>query len=758
MIALEMIRKVLGEFMKKIISLILCLLIAFLAMPINTFALSINDRQTDDILYEGQRAEKKDSDFSSYTLDNVVGFKKYLKTINIDINTPEGFTYVDNNISSLYNAALTSDYITYYPNDILLGDGNVEVMGVQQNTNTRWSSGGTFGEINTSTHQIITKDALDAVQSYFPGFYVKTSSGAYITQIYAEYPDTYEKGPLGLFSWHFYNYETGKNYLANYIDDKTAKSLFFEHYNNAKNYYETNYVYALRELGAAIHYLEDLGTPVHVGDGLSDIPWWIGLLMAATNPIAVFAIYCGDMVTKHTEFESYVDNIDQTPSCAIPSYINYDYYINNSLEYIVNALIENSYSYYDKARGNDNEKYVAAINTVPFTKKTVAGVLYKFASEMSGASQYDYDGIFIRNKASNNYFTQSGTNLQLEAFNASDNQRFTMWEYTYSNSLNHCNKIVKTSNTSYLASVAGDSNNANVYLTTTANDNLQQFKPEFISTSGSYKLLTGVSGYEKVVSSSTTTASVGDNICQKEYADETSYQWYFDLMKSFNLDRTTSNLKSPYIKKGQWIYYKVQISTPHYYRIETYSPYDTYIEVLDSTFNQVGTPSSYDDAGNDRNARAYCYLNSGTYYVKLRMYSTSVEGKVNIVFVATDTSNVASISLGSHSVALSAGSTKYYKFVPNLKGNTVITTEGSYDTYLFLCDENMNVITTDDDSGTGNNAYIRRGLRNNKTYYIGVRFYGSSTSGTFTLTISEQTLPEPPIILNEPELMNKAEK
>ena len=183
MIALEMIRKVLGEFMKKIISLILCLLIAFLAMPINTFALSINDRQTDDILYEGQRAEKKDSDFSSYTLDNVVGFKKYLKTINIDINTPEGFTYVDNNISSLYNAALTSDYITYYPNDILLGDGNVEVMGVQQNTNTRWSSGGTFGEINTSTHQIITKDALDAVQSYFPGFYVKTSSGAYITQI-----------------------------------------------------------------------------------------------------------------------------------------------------------------------------------------------------------------------------------------------------------------------------------------------------------------------------------------------------------------------------------------------------------------------------------------------------------------------------------------------------------------------------------------------------------------------------------------------
>jgi hypothetical protein len=137
------------------------------------------------------------------------------------------------------------------------------------------------------------------------------------------------------------------------------------------------------------------------------------------------------------------------------------------------------------------------------------------------------------------------------------------------------------------------------------------------------------------------------------------------------------------------------------------------------------------------------------------MYSTNTEGKVNIVFVATDTSNVGNVSLGSYSVTLTAGSTKYYKFVPNLAGNAVISTTGSYDTYLFLCDENMNIITTDDDSGTDNNAYIRRGLKNNKTYYIGVRFYGASTSGTFTLNISEQKLLDPPIILSEPETQDK---
>lgn len=741
--------------MKKIVALILCLALVIIAMPINAFALSSNTTKTVDIASEDQRAEKLDSDFSSFTLVNIDGFKRYLKSVDIDINTPEGFTYIDSNLSTLYNAALANGYITYYPNDILLADGNVVVEGVESDANVRWSSGETFGEANSSTHQVITRDALEAVESYFPGFFIKTSSGTYVTQIYAEYPDTYEKGPLGLFSWHFYNYETGKNYLANFIDNKTAKSLFFEHYNNAKNYYQTNYVYAMRELGAAIHYLEDLGAPVHVGDGLSDVPWWIDLLMVATSPIAVFSIYCGDMVTKHTAYEKYVDGIDENSYCNIPSYINYDYYLNNSLDVIVNSLIENSYSYYDEARGNDNEKYTAAINTVPFTKKTVAGVLYKFASEISGMSQYDYDCILIRNKASNNYFTQSGTNIQLAAFNDSDAQKFTMWEYTYANSLNHNNRIVKTANTSYRTTVASDSNNANVYLSTTVNDDLQRIKPEYIANTGSYKLLTGVSDFEKVVSSSTTAASVGDNICQKEYTGATSDQWYFDLMKSLTVNRDSSNLQSAYIKRGQWIYYKIQITTPHYYRIETYSPYDTYIEVLDSSFNQVGTPSSYDDAGDGSNARAYCYLNSGTYYVKLRMYNTSVEGKVNIVFVATDTSTVGTISLGLRSVTLTAGSTKYYKFVPNLSGNAVISTTGTYDTYLFLCDENMNVITTDDDSGTDYNAYIRRGLTNNKTYYIGVRFYSASTSGTFTLNISEQTLPDPPIILSEPEIPDK---
>ena len=57
----------------------------------------------------------------------------------------------------------------------------------------------------------------------------------------------------------------------------------------------------------------------------------------------------------------------------------------------------------------------------------------------------------------------------------------------------------------------------------------------------------------------------------------------------------------------------------------------------------------------------------------------------------------------------------------------------------------MNLITTDDDSGTNNNARIQQKLTNGKTYYIGVRFYSTSTTGTFTLKIFENTLPDIPI-------------
>ena len=122
-----------------------------------------------------------------------------------------------------------------------------------------------------------------------------------------------------------------------------------------------------------------------------------------------------------------------------------------------------------------------------------------------------------------------------------------------------------------------------------------------------------------------------------------------------------------------------------------------------------------------------------------------LKGKVNLVIVSTDTEEVPTINLEARDITLSSGSTKYFAYTPNVQRQTIITTEGSQDTYLYLCDETMNLITTDDDSGTNTNARIQQKLTNGKTYYICVRFYSTSTTGTFTLKIFENTLPDIPI-------------
>ena len=74
-----------------------------------------------------------------------------------------------------------------------------------------------------------------------------------------------------------------------------------------------------------------------------------------------------------------------------------------------------------------------------------------------------------------------------------------------------------------------------------------------------------------------------------------------------------------------------------------------------------------------------------------------------------------------------------------------------------MCGTNIPVFATEaDDELVVTSSYNPFATTaNNKTYYIGVRFYSASTSGTFTLNISEQTLPDPPIILSEPEIPDK---
>ncbi|MDO5133035.1 MAG: hypothetical protein Q4D81_08635, partial [Eubacteriales bacterium] len=91
---------------------------------------------------------------------------------------------------------------------------------------------------------------------------------------------------------------------------------------------------------------------------------------------------------------------------------------------------------------------------------------------------------------------------------------------------------------------------------------------------------------------------------------------------------------------------------------------------------------------------------------------------------------------GYNSVYVSAGETVYCTFKPAYSGTYVITSQYDGDTYGTLYNSSQSSLTSDDDSGKNYNFKIQYSLSANITYYIGVRFYSSSTSGTIPMVIA----------------------
>ncbi len=84
-----------------------------------------------------------------------------------------------------------------------------------------------------------------------------------------------------------------------------------------------------------------------------------------------------------------------------------------------------------------------------------------------------------------------------------------------------------------------------------------------------------------------------------------------------------------------------------------------------------------------------------------------------------------------------AGSVTYLKFIPTESGSYTFTSSGSGDTYGFLYDANKNQLTYNDD-GAGNRHFkVTYTLEAGKTYYWGARYYSTSTSGSFDVTLTK---------------------
>ena len=78
----------------------------------------------------------------------------------------------------------------------------------------------------------------------------------------------------------------------------------------------------------------------------------------------------------------------------------------------------------------------------------------------------------------------------------------------------------------------------------------------------------------------------------------------------------------------------------------------------------------------------------------------------------------------------------WFRFTAPDDATYTFETTGSTDTVMELYDDQIQIITSDDDSGDGSNARITHQLSMGSTYFVKVRGYSSSTTGQYDLVVS----------------------
>lgn len=239
-------------------------------------------------------AAESDFDIRDYTIEDLqdmtVAEKKELMANYIDTYNPYG-------IKELMEQAETAS--------------NTESL--QPGAETQWKSDSDDEEPNQqiATHQMITLEALSVFIGNY-GFYEADGTTALVIALNlaaaSGLPDMKEIGFF--FAGHFYDPDTGKNYLHATLP--TAKSKAESHYSDAKTALskdatpETPYLLgedfekAWEQLGMALHYMQDVCEPHHAanqtvansthGDFEFYVDLWIDSLMP-TVPTIPYAFY-----------------------------------------------------------------------------------------------------------------------------------------------------------------------------------------------------------------------------------------------------------------------------------------------------------------------------------------------------------------------------------------------------------------------------------------------------------------------------------
>lgn len=207
--------------------------------------------------------------------------------------------------------------------------------------------------MDTKTHIYITTTALKILDDKSLNE-LKDGIIHYSTQ-----PD-FDENESG-YKGHFYNPSTGKNFVDGY---DSALSRFYTHYENAIQNKKNN-LDGSTSLGRAIHYLEDLCTPVHTYN--QDI------FDAAVN------------ISSHVFFENRCnDLVEDIKDEELPTGINVDYFTENALKTIgINASLVSSVLFhkYSKIKHKSDVDGLA-IQSIMNGIKNTYGILYRYSLSM----------------------------------------------------------------------------------------------------------------------------------------------------------------------------------------------------------------------------------------------------------------------------------------------------------------------------------------------------------------------------------------
>jgi len=176
---------------------------------------------------------------------------------------------------------------------------------------------------------------------------------------------------------------------------------------------------------------------------------------------------------------------------------------------------------------------------------------------------------------------------------------------------------------------------------------------------------------------------------------------------------------------------------------ETTGNLDTYMFLYD--YETEEELASNDDGGSGANAKITYNVRAGvSYLIIVCGYSYSTTGPYGFRAYLTvregssSFSNPISYEIGdSEETAatvnrtLGQGDEDFFILLPAINGRLTMETTGRTDTYMELFDSERTILERNDDGGTNTNARIRYNVTAGSTYFVKVRGYGQSVSGSY---------------------------